>query len=301
MTHAESARVLDAEDAPAKINLALHVVGRRADGYHEIDSLAVFTALGDRVERMEAGPPLAVAGPFAGALAALDPADNLVLKAARALGASVPLRLVKRLPVASGLGGGSADAAAAIRLLSRMAGGGDTERLADLARGLGADVPMCLASRPLRARGIGERVSPAPDLPDLPVVLVNPRRPVSTPAVFARLERRENPGLPRFLVSYPTPAALAEWLAGTRNDLEAPAIAIEPSIGDALAALRRERGCLLARMSGSGATCFGLFPDPPSAEGAAAAISARRPDWWVASTTARRGPLPVAETAPATY
>ncbi len=306
MRSADEARVLDAEDAPAKINLALHVTGRRPDGYHELDSLVVFATAGDRLERLDRGPPLALAGRFAAELETLAPADNLVLKAVAALGLPpAPLRLDKRLPVASGLGGGSADAAAAIRLLARSAGAAVDPGLAgrrplapgpfaDEVRRLGADVPMCLLGRPVRAGGIGERLALLPGLPTLPLVLVNPGAAVSTPAVFARLERRDNPPLPDLPAAFADAAALAAWLAATRNDLEAPAIALEPSIATALGLLRSRGDCLAARMSGSGATVFGLFPDEPAAARAAAAIAAARPDWWVVATIA---PGTVAEPA----
>ncbi|MCX5576659.1 4-(cytidine 5'-diphospho)-2-C-methyl-D-erythritol kinase [Kaistia terrae] len=282
--------------APAKINLALHITGRRADGYHRLDSLVVFAAIGDTIEAIAAPdttePTLDIVGPFA---AGLDSgSDNLVLRAARAHAAAggridgLALRLIKRLPVASGIGGGSADAAATLRLLDTIAplpsAGADT-RLA-MATRLGADVPMCLRSTPLRATGIGERIEPLRHFPTLPMVLVNPGVAVSTPSVFKRLEHADNLPLPEFPLAFADAAALAEWLIQTRNDLEAGAVGALPVIADALAALNATTGCLLARMSGSGATVFGLFADATMAKLAAERIAAQHPEWWVVATTA---------------
>ncbi|PHK93149.1 4-(cytidine 5'-diphospho)-2-C-methyl-D-erythritol kinase [Pseudoroseomonas rhizosphaerae] len=275
-----------AETAPAKINLHLHVVGRRADGYHLLDSLAAFAGAADALRYRPGGPlALALEGPEAGALAA-EP-DNLVLRAARLLAEAAgrapggTLVLEKHLPVASGIGGGSADAAAALRLLSRAWGlGWETARLAPLAARLGADVPVCLDSRAARMGGVGERLSAAPALPPAGLVLANPRVPLATPAVFrARQEMR--PG--GFSAEAALPAAwadagaMARDLAACGNDLEAPAIALCPAVADVLAALRALPGCLLARMSGSGATCFGLFETPAAAAGAARHLPSA---WW---------------------
>lgn len=300
-----------AETARAKVNLALHVVGRRADGYHLLESLAVFPEIGDRLSARRAeGLSLVLEGPFSAALQPEAPEvevsspvcyapllaapDNLILQAAQALreaGFSPPegelqgavLRLEKDLPVASGIGGGSADAAAALRLLVRLwglwASRADLERIA---LKLGADVPVCLGSRPALMRGIGEDLAPSA-LPSGALVLVNPGAPLATAAVFAALERRENPALP------PIPKGLdaktfAAWLeAFARNDLEAPARKLLPPIDEVLAALKAA-GAPLARMSGSGATCFGLFPDLAAAEAAAAKIRAAAPKgWWIAA------------------
>jgi 4-diphosphocytidyl-2-C-methyl-D-erythritol kinase len=272
------------EYAPAKVNLYLHVLGRRPDGYHLLDSLAVFPGAADRLRAEPAtGLSIDVTGPFAPLLAA-EP-DNLVLRAARALreqaaGLVGGARLVleKHLPVASGLGGGSADAAAALRLLSRLWGlETPADRMQSLARGLGADVPVCLQSRPTRMQGIGEKLRPAPALPPHAWVLVNPGIAVSTPAIFRA--RQGEFSLPAVLpAGWADAVAMAADLAGLTNDLEQPAIAICPQITDVLAALRAQPGCLLARMSGSGATCFGLFASPQPA--AAAAARLRRPGWW---------------------
>ncbi|HUZ62901.1 MAG TPA: 4-(cytidine 5'-diphospho)-2-C-methyl-D-erythritol kinase [Acetobacteraceae bacterium] len=268
--------------APAKVNLFLHVVGRRADGYHLLDSLAVFASVGDRLEARPAG---AIGLELTAAASGLPDGDgNLVLRAARALAgaagvsAGAALRLEKVLPVASGLGGGSADAAAALRVLMRLWGVVlPARQLADIALALGADVPVCLDSRPARMGGVGEVLAPAPALPELGLVLVNPGVPVATAAVFAA--RAGGFSAPAALpAGWTSAAALAGDLARLSNDLEAPAIALAPPIGVVLAALRALPGCLLARMSGSGATCFGLFAGAAMASAAATILA--RPGWW---------------------
>jgi 4-diphosphocytidyl-2-C-methyl-D-erythritol kinase len=270
-----------AEFAPAKVNLALHVLGRREDGYHLLDSLVVFAGVGDRLLAEPARSlSLTVAGPFAGALAAER--DNLVLRAARALadaaGVAAGARLVleKHLPVASGIGGGSADAAAALRLLARLWGCSPASR--ELALALGADVPVCLAGRPARMGGVGEALARVPALPRCGLVLVNPGVPVATPAVFRARSGAFSPPLD-LPPGWADAAALAADLARWGNDLELPALTLQPAIGDVLAALRAVPGCLLARMSGSGATCFGLFAAPEHAVQAAAGLHS--PGWWV--------------------
>lgn len=270
------------EAAPAKVNLFLHVTGRRADGYHLLDSLAVF---GPAADRLTAAPSealnLTLAGPFGESLAA-EP-DNLVLRAARALAAEAgvaagaALHLEKHLPVASGIGGGSADAAAALRLLNRLwACELDETALARLATPLGADIPVCVASRPARMQGIGDMIGPSPVLPECGLLLVNPRVPVATPAVFRARQGGFSPAanLPG---AWPDAAAMAADLGRLTNDLEAPALSLCPVIGEVLAALRATPGCLLARMSGSGATCFGLFAKPAEA---VAAVEGMPSDWW---------------------
>lgn len=265
--------------APAKINLCLHVTGRRADGYHLLDSLVVFAGVGDRVSATLEGPPsLTVEGPMAAGLS--GEGDNLVLRAARAIGVSARIVLEKHLPVSSGIGGGSADAAATLRLLARLSGRPLPDAAAVLA--LGADVPVCLAGRPVRMTGIGEGLAPLPALPEAWLVLANPGVAVSTPAIFRALARADNAPLPRDLPRLRTPAELAAFLAMQRNDLEPPAVTLEPVIGRVKAALTAQAGCLMARMSGSGATCFGLFADPLSANAAARAIRAAESGWWVA-------------------
>lgn len=267
------------EFAPAKINLCLHVTGQRADGYHLLDSLVVFCGVGDQIEaRPSDGLSLTLSGPFAAGLPLGE--DNLVLRAARAFGADAEFTLEKNLPPASGIGGGSADAAAAIRALQRLTGKPGPEPAEILA--LGADLPVCLAGRPTRMRGIGEELSPVPALPEAHLLLVNPRVEVPTPAVFRSLARRDNPGLPDMLPEWPDCRTFADWLARQRNDLEAPALGIAPMIGTVLGDLRKLPGALLARMSGSGATCFALFESAELAEAGAVTIRAAHPDWWVA-------------------
>lgn len=263
------------EFAPAKLNLALHVTGRRADGYHLLDSLAGFATVGDRVT-VAPGRGVTASGPFA---ADLPQDGNLCARAADLMGVTAAIGLEKNLPVASGIGGGSADAAAVLRGLAR---GGAALPGAEAILRLGADVPVCLAGLPARMRGVGQVLDPLPALPALPLVLVNPGVAVATPAVFAALSARDNPGLPALPVRFTVPALL-DWLAATRNDLEAPARALAPAIGEALAALTHA-GAGFARMSGSGATCFGIFVSPSAAEAAAARIGAARPGWWVAAT-----------------
>lgn len=272
--------------APAKVNLALHVIGRRADGYHLLDSLVAFADVGDRVsaERAE-GLSLTVTGPEAAGVPAGP--DNLVLRAAALMpGAGAALTLVKALPAASGLGGGSSDAAAALRVMARLHGRPMPPAAAVLA--LGADVPVCLRPGSARMRGIGEAVVPLPPLPPVWAVLANPRVPVPTPAVFAALDRRENPPMPEALPRWRDAADLARWLCGMRNDLEAPARALCPAVAEVLAALAATTGALMVRMSGSGATCLALYAAPAAAEAAASALRAARPGWWIAAC--RLGP-----------
>lgn len=269
------------EAAPAKLNLCLHVTGRRADGYHLLDSLVVFADVADRVFAQPArGLSLVVAGPEGAGLQAET--DNLVLRAAKLMGvADAALVLDKHLPVASGIGGGSADAAATVRALHRLTGAAMPGKH-DILR-LGADVPVCLAGRPARMAGIGELVTPLPPLPTLACVLVNPRVPVPTPQVFASLTARDNPALPDLPPSARASApAFAAWLAdGTRNDLVPPARQVAPVLAEVQAALEATKACLLARMSGSGGTHFGLFATRDAAAAAAQALRARHPGWWV--------------------
>jgi 4-diphosphocytidyl-2-C-methyl-D-erythritol kinase len=269
--------------APAKVNLALHVTGRRDDGYHLLDSLVVFAGVGDDLAFARAGETtLAVDGPRAVGVPA--DATNLVLRAAALMdGPPVSIRLTKRLPAAAGIGGGSSDAAAALRGLAAL-GHRPRGDLAALALSLGADVPVCLAGRPARMSGVGERLAPLPPLPAVWLALVNPGVPVSTRACFAALSGRFGSAMddpPP--AGWPDPAALARWLASQRNDLEPPARTLAPPVAGALAALAATQGCLLSRMSGSGATCFGLFADAAAAGAAAAAIGAAHPGWWAAA------------------
>ncbi|MEA2877681.1 MAG: 4-diphosphocytidyl-2-C-methyl-D-erythritol kinase [Hyphomicrobiales bacterium] len=278
------------EFAPAKVNLTLHVLGRRADGYHEIESLVAFADIGDRLTFIP-GDRLAldVSGP--GAEAVGEGEDNLVLKAARALAERVDgLRagrfiLDKQLPVAAGLGGGSSDAAAALRLLARHNNLSlDDSRLHAAARGTGADVPVCLDPTARMMRGIGEILSEPIALPQLPAVLVNPGVAVPTRDVFAALAAPAltAPAQPDdFIAINADAASLVSVLAARRNDLEIPAIKLQPIIADVLRALQATPGCLLARMSGSGATCFALFGSVAAAQDVAQRMQARHPGWWV--------------------
>ncbi|MBN8940719.1 MAG: 4-(cytidine 5'-diphospho)-2-C-methyl-D-erythritol kinase [Rhizobiales bacterium] len=287
--------------APAKVNLTLAVRRRRADGYHDLESLVVFAAIGDELRFAPSGVGhwLDVKGRTAAQAGPVG--DNLVLKAAGLLAARVPglpggrFTLIKRLPVAAGLGGGSSDAAAALRLLAAAAGlpAGDA-RLAEAARLTGSDVPVCLAGKPCIMRGTGAELGPALTVPRLPALLVNPGIAVATPAVFGRL------GLAPGTEREPDPAALLEEGGGNRsrdaraaliallhtarNDLEAPAMALAPGIGEALGQVEATEGCRLARMSGSGATVFGLYDTCRAAAAAAKAIKAREPGWWVKPT-----------------
>jgi 4-diphosphocytidyl-2-C-methyl-D-erythritol kinase len=262
--------------APAKVNLYLHVTGKRADGYHLLDSLAVFPAVGDLLQAVPAEVlTLRVTGPFAGGLQGEQ--DNLILRAARRLkpDGTAAITLEKRLPVASGIGGGSADAAAALRLLAGLWGLDAPD--AGMALALGADVPVCLASRPVRMQGIGEILQPAPGLPVFGMVLVNPGVAVPTPAVFKARQGGYGPvaDLP---AAWPDASAMACDLARLGNDLQPAAIGLQPVIAEVLAALSALPGALLAHMSGSGATCFALFETAAAASMAAAAVA--RPGWW---------------------
>jgi 4-diphosphocytidyl-2-C-methyl-D-erythritol kinase len=286
------------ELAPAKINLSLRVLRRRPDGYHDIESLVVFANLGDRLAFVPARTlALTLRGPTAGAAGAL--ADNLVLKAARALAGHVEglkvgsFVLTKRLPVAAGLGGGSADAAAALRLLARANRIAlEDSRLMQAARATGADVPVCLDPRPRVMRGIGEILSQPLDLPRLPAVLVNPGIAVPTKDVFAALratsrsgaEFAEQPVAADRKQAVRPYAELVAALAADRNDLEEAAIRLQPAIAKVLAAIADLPGCALARMSGSGATCFGLFASSRLAASAARTLRGRHPAWWVRAT-----------------
>ena len=269
------------EVAPAKVNLFLHVLGRRSDGYHLLDSLVVFPGAADHLTAEAADDlQLTVTGPHGAGLAA--GADNLVVRAALMLAdhAGVPARaklvLDKRLPIASGVGGGSADAGAALRLLDRLWGLGAAPDLHALAAKLGADVPACLLSRPVLMGGVGEVLCSSPRLSSCGMALVNPGVPVSTPAVFkARLERFSAPAsLPDAWMDVDVMVAALHPL---HNDLQDAAVTLCPPIGVVLTWLQAQPGCLLARMSGSGATCFGLFRDGPVAATAASAAPAL---WW---------------------
>jgi 4-diphosphocytidyl-2-C-methyl-D-erythritol kinase len=287
--------VARAELAPAKVNLTLGVVGRRPDGYHDIESLVTFATLGDTLKFTRARAlSLVVRGPTAAASGEI--AENLVLKAARQLSDRIEglevgcFALSKRLPVAAGLGGGSADAAAALRLLARANRIAlNDSRLMAAARATGADVPACLDPRPRLMRGIGDILSDPFDLPRLPAVLVNPGVAVPTKDVFAALRLGPGKGgdgeAPAPQWEGKNLAAILQTLSDDRNDLEAPAIAVQPIIADVLDALRALSGCRLARMSGSGATCFGLFDSGRAATVASRSLRAKHQKWWVRATT----------------
>jgi 4-diphosphocytidyl-2-C-methyl-D-erythritol kinase len=278
------------ENAPAKVNLTLRVLGRRPDGYHDLESLVAFADFGDRLSFVRGGAlALTVHGP--NATQAGERADNLVLKAANALAALEPaiglgaFHLDKTLPVAAGIGGGSADAAAALRLLAKANGlPPEHPALFAAARATGADVPVCLDPRPRIMRGIGEVLSPPLSLPALPAVLVNPSVALTTKAVFARWAPPATP--PAALEAEAVAKlgdcdALLRLLATQANDLEVPAITLAPVIADVLAALRALAGCSLARMSGSGATCFALLASAAAAQEAAKVLHGKYPQWWV--------------------
>ena len=288
------------EFAPAKVNLALHVTGRRADGYHLLDSLVVFASVGDHLRYSPADADgFAVSGRFAASLPgdAVSGGDNLVIRARNALRAwaaengktttPVDIHLIKELPVSSGIGGGSADAAAALRGLTRLWQLPVPHHdLRAMGLALGADVPMCLESRPLVARGIGEDITLVDDLPDLYLLLANPLAAVSTPEIFRGLIHRDNQplDLPR------EGAPLEQWLgtlAAARNDLQAPAENLEPRSTEALD-LIRQADPMLARMSGSGATCFGLYRSEAGMNRAVAMLESERPDWYVEGATILR-------------
>ncbi len=267
------------ELAPAKVNLTLHVTGRRGDGYHLLDSLVAFADFGDliRVRVATGGVTLRVTGPMA---RAVPPGEgNLVMRAARLAGADgAEITLEKHLPAAAGLGGGSSDAAATLRALRRVHG----LPVPDPAV-LGADVPVCLLASSARMSGIGDEVEPVHGIPPLPTVLVNPGVELRTPDVFAALERRDGAPMPR-LPEFGGVAECATWLAGQRNDLQEAAVGLAPVVGQVLAVLRGA-GAALARMSGSGATCFGLFSGMEDARLAARRIAAAEPGWWVRAVT----------------
>jgi 4-diphosphocytidyl-2-C-methyl-D-erythritol kinase len=274
--------------APAKINLFLHVGDKRADGFHALQSLVAFAGAGDELAFEHADAvSLVLDGPFAGPLS--SDTDNLVLKAARALaahsgtGQGARISLTKNLPVASGIGGGSADAAATLRGLARLWDlNVSADALREIGAALGSDIPVCIASAPAWMEGRGETVT-AVDVPGSAMVLVNPGVAVPTGKVFAALKDRRGVGMPLAPVMKSAPELIA-YLKTTTNDLEAPAREIAPVIGEVLDVLVAQPGVLLARMSGSGATCFALFENDAAAKNAAAEITSRNSGWWVAAT-----------------
>ena len=279
------------EAAPAKVNLALHVTGRRDSGYHELESLVVFADVADELVATPAtGDTLAVAGPFAERAGSGE--ANLVTRAVAAFRARWPdhvetglaIELRKNLPVAAGLGGGSADAAAALRLLAALSRQPvSMPELLEVALSLGADVPACLFSRPCEVRGVGEIVHPLHSFPTGHLVLVNPLQPVVTAEIFRALQQRHNAGMPSVPQPLTRPAQLGLWLAETRNDLRPAAVELLPVIAELEAHLAAVEGCMLARMSGSGATVFGLFGSGSQAHQAAHDLRRHWPEFWVAA------------------
>lgn len=264
---------------PAKVNLTLHVTGQRDDGYHTLDSLAVFANIGDRMTISMPGEyKLTVEGPMADGV----PVDetNLVLRAARMMRMNADIVLEKHLPNAAGLGGGSGDAAATLRVLSGFSG----KPVPGQGIELGADVPLCLQSEAARVTGIGDKVTPLPGLPALHAVLVNPKLPVMTAEVFKRLEHKVNRPMPEKIPEFSEPGDLVAWLRDMRNDLQEPAIDAEPVIQQVFEQLEKTPGCQLARMSGSGGTCFGIYGDAETAGSAAGRLAETFPSWWVMAT-----------------
>jgi 4-diphosphocytidyl-2-C-methyl-D-erythritol kinase len=287
------------ENARAKINLSLHVQRRREDGFHLIESLVAFARIADRLDVEPAAQfETTVTGPFAEALADCPAEENLVVQAGHGLShgiGGVPpgalIMLEKNLPVGAGIGGGSADAAACIRALLRLNKVKASDvALAQIASGVGSDVNVCLASEPAFITGVGNVVEPAPRLPDIPVVLVNPGLQLATPDVYEAVGlapgedfAAETPPRPDGAMRSVT--AVVDYLNATRNDLQQPATGLAPAIADIAVALASKPGCLLARMSGSGPTCFGIFGTAAEAHDAAQWISDERPDWWVRATS----------------
>lgn len=276
---------MNTERASAKINLFLHVGQKRGDGFHPLQSLAVFTDLGDGLTLEEAPAlSLAIEGPFAAGLE--GEGDNLVLRAARALGGpGARLTLTKNLPVASGIGGGSADAAAALRGLNLLWNmGKDGRSLSEIAATLGSDIPVCLASVSAFMEGRGEILRPTVSMPRIPMLLVNPGVAVPTKDVFAALTTRTGVEMALPQGRFRDTADLLRFLETTRNDLEAPALRLQPVIGEVLTAIRALPGALMVRMSGSGATCFGIFADDDCCSRAAEILKDAAPGWWIAPT-----------------
>ena len=283
------------ELARVKINLDLQVVGKRPDGYHELDSVVVFGDLHDRlVIEPAARLRMDILGPMRDQIPIGE--DNLVMRAARALAfwakiePRAAIRLDKHIPVAAGIGGGSADAAATLRGLAKLWQLEiDAETLYDIGNTIGADVPVCIWSKPARIRGIGERIDPVRGLPELPLLLVKPDVSLATARVFDALSWPPPPPGRQPLQPNPSPTRLAVWLGASRNDLQQAAIGQAPVIAECLTFLERISGCRLARMSGSGATCFAIFADRGESEAAAAFVRRQRPDWWAAATLAKPG------------
>lgn len=271
--------------APAKINLSLHVTGQRADGYHLIDSLVGFAGVGDSVSvTPDVVSGLTVSGPYSDGI----PTDrtNLVRLAADLVWSDKPVHvhLEKNLPVASGIGGGSADAAACVRALECLSGRAiDPGKSAQLLKA-GADIPMCIKSVPARVGGIGDEIVPLPSLPKYPIVLVNPGIQVSTASIFEALTEREYSEMQDVPADVSDVSGTLRWLKDQRNDLQDVAVSLVPEIGLVLRRISDNPACQLSRMSGSGATCFGVFDSPSAADDAAVAMAEQFPDWWIVST-----------------
>lgn len=267
------------ELARAKINLCLHVTGQRQDGYHLLDSIVVFADIGDQITVAPSeGFSLTINGPFAGGLSAGD--DNLVMQAARIFEqdcAGAAITLTKNLPVASGIGGGSADAAATLRAMSRMTG---VPLPIDFGLSLGADVPVCLQSKPCRMQGIGDMITPLAEFPEFPAILACPKPGVATLSVFEALESKENTGIAPSPTEISNLKDMVGLISRQRNDLEKPSVLMVEEIGQCLDEIRQQKA-FLSRMSGSGATCFGLFETHAQAAAAAKALETAHPDWWV--------------------
>jgi len=265
--------------APAKINLTLHVTGQRSDGYHFLDSLVVFVDVGDLVSgRIADATSLVVDGPMAAGVP--TGADNLVLRAAGLFegGPNVALSLTKILPAASGIGGGSSDAAATLRVMIELVGEVVPDRNVVLT--LGSDMPVCLMAQPVRMRGVGDALTPVA-VPPLYVLLVNPSLSMATPQVFSALGNKDNPPMPSELPNWADAKEMCDWLALQRNDLQVPAVRLAPDIQRILDEISQTTGCLLSRMSGSGATCFGLYDSVDLAAEAARMVQGKFPAWWV--------------------
>jgi 4-diphosphocytidyl-2-C-methyl-D-erythritol kinase len=264
--------------APAKINLCLHVTGQRADGYHLLDTVVGFANVGDWLTLTRGGAgQVYLSGPEAGQLSG----ENIITQTLAAFDAQdVDVHLEKNLPVASGIGGGSSDAAAAYRGIIALQG--RAVEAADAAKllSIGADVPMCAGAIPAHVQGIGEAITPLPNLAPLHAVLVNPRQYVATPQIFRALHSKQNAALPSLPEQLHEPDTLLNWLAAQRNDLQVPAIAAAPAIADVLAAITAT-GAGLTRMSGSGATCFGIYETAGAAQAASSQLCAQHPDWWI--------------------
>ncbi len=265
--------------APAKVNLTLHVTGQRADGYHLLDSLVMFASVGDTITTDAAAQTsLTVKGPMAAGVP--TDASNLVLQAADLIGVTASIRLHKNLPHAAGIGGGSSNAAATLRALTKL----HEAPMPQDTLALGADVPVCLLAKSARMKGVGDDITPVRNLPMLHAVLVSSQRPVPTATVFKNLKKRDNPPMPGDIPKAATAPELIQWLGEMRNDLQTTAIKAEPGIAQVLSALEVTPGCQLARMSGSGGTCFGLYADAETAASAAGRLREEYPGWWVVAT-----------------